>query len=233
MKINQMHYLVLQCFSKNNKITELEKRIENYPSQEIVDRQEVQSTNDTSQSAYTGPATPGMLGIIPPNSSDNVFMGVTNAHGEFRISKDCYSKNTQTYETAFVACESCDIVQKRMRESGDVVIRVCNEQGLPCSLKKFRKQVSHYETIPYNDLCRWMVEQNKDVIRIGKQIDILQETINPLKVDLKGCEKRTRVAEEKAKDSEKLVKEEKEVQSVMRKQLEVSDTINSIIKFKH
>lgn len=55
-----------------------------------------------------------------------------------QISGDENSKASQTEETAFVPCEACDVVQKKMRESGDLVIDICQNQGLPSSLRKYR-----------------------------------------------------------------------------------------------
>ncbi|XP_005112671.2 coiled-coil domain-containing protein 157 [Aplysia californica] len=213
------HQLQSENWSKNNKLLEYEKALGRSPPvaghTATADPSSLRAPGE-----YSVIDTPGTLGLIPPNTSDKILMGLSSHNGELCISKDGYSKSTQTYETAFVPCESCDVVQKRMRESGDVVIKVCSDQGLPCSLKKFKGKVRHVELLPYGDVCHWMVEQNKDVARIGKQIEILQETINPLKTDLKGCEKRTRVAEEKAQSCEKTMKEEKEIQSVLRRQLE-------------
>ena len=223
-------FFLFQLMSNKSKIGELERNLDS--SRQNSSRKSVMALNLKEESLKSASnltltdtdleeSTPGMLGIIPPNTSDKIRMGLSSPTSELVISKDCYAKGTQTYETSFVACESCDIVQKRMKEAGEVVIKVCSEQGLPCSLKKLKSALSRYESIPYNDICRWMVEQNKDICRIGKQIEILQDTINPLKKTAKDAEKTVRLANEKAKSCEKSVIEEKEIQSTIRKQLEV------------
>ena len=112
-----------------------------------------------------------------------------------------------------------------MREAGDIVIRVCADQGLPSSLKKFRSEVSHVQTLMFGDVCRWMAEQNKDVARIGKQSDLLQASIDPLKKEVKACGRKVKEAEDNAKVYENRMKEEKETQSVLRKQIEVRNVL--------
>lgn len=168
--------------------------------------------------------TPGTLGLIPPNEADMVMMGL---HSDISInpsiSKESNSKACQTYETAFVPCESCDVVQRKMKEAGDIIIKTCIDQGLPSSLKKFKSELTHVEWLSFGDICRWMTEQNKDIARVGKQNDILQQTINPLKSDVKNCKRRTQEAEKKAEVSEKSLMQEKETQGILRKQIEVSD----------
>jgi hypothetical protein len=54
------------------------------------------------------------------------------------ISCDESNKGCQTIETAFVPCEACDVVQKKMRESGDMIVDICQRQLLPSSLRNYR-----------------------------------------------------------------------------------------------
>ncbi|KAK3781665.1 hypothetical protein RRG08_043576 [Elysia crispata] len=167
------------------------------------------------------PKTPGTLGIIPPNQADMVFLGLSSqSERDFSISQDTNNKSSQTYETCLIPCESCEFVQRKMREAGDIVIKVCADQGLPCSLKKFKSEVSHVETLMFGDICRWMAEQNKDIGRIGKQSDLLQASIDPLKKEVKICGRKVKEAEDNAKVYENKMKEEKETQAILRKQIE-------------
>ena len=67
------------------------------------------------------------------------------------ISCDESNKASQTVETAFVPCEACDVVQKKMREAGDQLIDVCQKQGLPSSLRKYRLVLNYS-----HGKCDWL-----------------------------------------------------------------------------
>ena len=58
-----------------------------------------------------------------------------------QISRDEYTKSTQTVETAFIPCESCHGVQSSLRDVGKLVSSVCESQGLPSTLAKHMEQV--------------------------------------------------------------------------------------------
>lgn len=171
--------------------------------------------------------TPGTLGLGTLPDPDLVLIAsptVSVQSSQLSISRDVNNKSCQTFETAFVPCESCDIIQRKLREAGDIIIKVCTDQGLPCSLTKFKSELSHVQALTFNDICRWMAEQNKDVARIGKHNEILQASIEPLKSELKSFEKRTRTAEEKAEALEKSMEEEIDSRVCLRKQYEVGIT---------
>ncbi|GFO09866.1 coiled-coil domain-containing protein 157-like isoform x1 [Plakobranchus ocellatus] len=209
--------------SRESKIHQLEKELHKPPEGDIKDTHSVSSLPpvlDANNSSY--PKTPGTLGLIPPNKADMIFMGLASpSDKQFSISLDTNNKASQTYDTCLVPCESCEFVQRKMREAGDIVIKVCSDQGLPCSLKKFKSEVAHVETLMFGDVCRWMAEQNKDIARIGKQSELLQASIDPLKKEVKACGRKVKEAEENAKLYETNMKEEKHTQAILRKQLEV------------
>lgn len=86
----------------------------------------------------------------------------------------------------------------------------------------FRPQISHVRWLSYNDVSRWMAEQNKDVQRLCKHIEQMAATIDPLKAEVSAFEKETKEAEARAKQCEKDLKREKETQAAVKKQFEVS-----------
>lgn len=208
--------------SKDSKVQQLEKELNNSFHDGSKEVASIPHGSPTLAANYSSlPKTPGTLGIIPPNHADMVLLGLKSpSDRDMSISQDTNNKSSQTYETCLIPCESCEFVQKKMREAGDIVIKVCADQGLPCSLKKFKSEVSHVETLMFGDVCRWMVEQNKDIARIGKQSDLLQASIDPLKKEVKACRRKVKEAEENAKLYENRMKEEKQTQSVLRKQIE-------------
>ena len=59
-----------------------------------------------------------------------------------QISRDEYTKSSQTLETAFIPCESCHGVQKSFRDVTHMIISVCESQGLPSTLGNHMEQVS-------------------------------------------------------------------------------------------
>ena len=99
--------------------------------------------------------------------------------------------------------------------------------GVICFFKSrllfaFRPQISHVQWLSYNDVSRWMAEQNKDVQRLCKHIEQMAATIDPLKAEVAAFEKETKAAESRAKQCEKDLKLEKETQAAVKKQFEVS-----------
>ncbi|RUS89766.1 hypothetical protein EGW08_002469 [Elysia chlorotica] len=222
-QISALQTLYQQLQSENNsKESKVQALTKELNTSTIDGGTELPSSGPAKTTNYSPlPKTPGTMGIIPPNQADMVFLGLTSPSAkDFSISQDTNNKSSQTYETCLIPCESCEFVQRKMREAGDIVIKVCADQGLPCSLKKFKSEVSHVETLMFGDVCRWMAEQNKDIARIGKQSDLLQASVDPLKKEVKACGRKVKEAEDNAKLYESKMKEEKETQAVLRKQIE-------------
>lgn len=84
-----------------------------------------------------------------------------------------------------------------------------------------RPQVAHVKWLGYNDVCRWMSEQNKDLQRLVKHIDTMAATIDPLKAEVAAFEKETKKAESRAKYCETELEREKETQHAVKRQYEV------------
>lgn len=84
-----------------------------------------------------------------------------------------------------------------------------------------RSQVSHVQWLSYNDVSRWMAEQNKDVHRLSKHMEFMASTIEPLKSQVAAFEHETQRAEHRAKACETDLKLERETQVAIRKQYEV------------
>ncbi|XP_025090515.1 coiled-coil domain-containing protein 157-like isoform X2 [Pomacea canaliculata] len=195
--------VILQLYSQNKsnatKISELEKTIKNLSSQHA---------HLSSKSSF---ATHFLDQESQYYKSSDV---KTISHDE--ISKSC-----QTVETAFVPCESCDLVQKKMRESGDLIIQVCQKQGLPSCLRKYRSQLADVKWLSSNDVSRWMAEENKDVQRLCKHIECVSNVIEPLKAEVTAFQQETQKAEKVAKECERALNLEKETQEAIKKQYEI------------
>ena len=133
------------------------------------------------------------------------------------ISKDEYNKSCQTAETAFTPCDSCSIVQKSFRQSGEIIVNICQQQQIPSCLQKFRPQVSHLDWLSGNDVSRWSAEQNKDLQRISK----LTATIQPMKQELKECSEKCEKLEKRVGNFDRDMKREKDERSALHNQYEM------------
>ena len=166
-------------------------------------------------SSAGGPLTP-----FPLNDRDSAVVRALTSASNYSISRDEYNKCTQTLETAFVPCESCDLVQRNLREVGEYVVSICSSQGLPSALAKFRARIEGLDWFTGNDVTRWTTEQNKDLARISKHLDGLYATIDPLKQDLDKANKKSKEAEKKMNEALLDIKLERETSSTERRQFE-------------
>ena len=152
---------------------------------------------------------------FPLNDSD-VEKTLSRASSVVSISRDECNKATQTLETAFVPCEACDCVQKSYRRFGDTLINLCQAQGLPSCLVKFRSQVQGLDWMTANDVIRWSAELGKDVDRLHKHLgdfDAVREQLQ----DMKAANNKLN---QKISDLNKEVRLEKETQNSQRKHFE-------------
>ncbi|XP_013408045.1 coiled-coil domain-containing protein 157 isoform X2 [Lingula anatina] len=193
--------------SKNRKIQTLEDAAEhacNSPSNPHIHLKPSEGLN---------PKSPAQSGLIPPSNQDS-FPACKD------ISKDCSNKSSQTIETAFVPCEACEKVQHCLKEIGENVVNVCQTQGLPSALAKYKKQISGLDWMTANDVTRWSSEQNKDLVKINKHLSHLESTIEPLKSDLAVSQESCKKLQAKVDDFDKEMSLERQTQTAQRKQYE-------------
>ena len=201
-------FYIFQKNAANRKVTELESEITKLNS-------ELKQNYDAKR-----PKTAGFGGLIPPNKAEMVLgrsMNVSELKHFGIISKDEYNKSCQTAETAFTPCDSCSIVQKSFRQSGEIIVNICQQQQIPSCLQKFRPQVSHLDWLSGNDVSRWSVEQNKDLQRISK----LTATIQPMKHELKEYSERCEKLEKRVGNFDRDMKREKDERSGLHYQYEM------------
>ena len=177
----------------------------------ISDRLELSRLDDNSA------ATPSSVLLIPPNNTD---LAALSRVSRAEISSDVYQKSTQTYETAFVPCEGCHRVQRHLLEVSEVLIGICQSQGLPSSLSKHRTLVSKLDWLSANDIGRWIGEQNKDLSRIGKHLEQLLSSIDPLKAGLASAQLTCQQLQTKLSQSNQNLKLEQDTQSAQMKMYE-------------
>ncbi|XP_022803695.1 coiled-coil domain-containing protein 157-like [Stylophora pistillata] len=116
--------------------------------------------------------------------------------------KTCQESSTQTYDTAFIPCEACARTQQNLIEVGNMVIKVCESQGLPSSLAK-QKKLLRQSLMAAADLSRWASEQSQDLARITDHLDNLYAQINPLEDKLSRSKQVCAQLEKEIQDLEK------------------------------
>lgn len=115
------------------------------------------------------------------------------------ISKIMSNAATQTFDTAFVACEACAHMQQNLIDVGTAVISLCESQGLQSSLAK-QKKLLKKSLMAATDVNRWATEQNRDIDRINKHLEYLYSEIEPLKSELEKSRQTSRKLRDQLKD---------------------------------
>ena len=152
----------------------------------------------------------------PPLPSGKLEQVLSRTASTLSISRDECIKSTQTYETAFVPCEACDRVQQNFRAVGDTVINICQQQGLPSSLVKCRKEMAHVDWLTAADVTRWAGEQTADMNRLNKFLS----DFNKLQDELQAEKTKLKELQAKLAERDKEMKLERQTQTTQRKHYE-------------
>lgn len=121
------------------------------------------------------------------------------------MSKAMSSTATQTFDTAFIACEACAHMQQNLIDVGTAMISLCESQGLQSSLAR-QKKLLKKSLMAATDIKRWTTEQNRDIERINKHLEYLYSEIEPLKSELQ----KSRETSRKLREQVKQLKSDKE-----------------------
>lgn len=160
-----------------------------------------------------------------PSASDNATLSAE----EVASTKTCNEVATQTYDTAFVPCEACSRTQENLVEVGQMVMKVCESQGLPSSLAK-QKRLLKQSLLAAADVSRWAAEQNRDLSRINDHLDNLYAQIQPLQEKLSKSREKRKVLEERVLELEKCIEDEKmEAEKISES---ISGKLNEVTKEK-
>jgi hypothetical protein len=153
------------------------------------------------------------------------------------ISSEISQKSTQTFETAFVPCESCAKVQNHLKQNADLILNMCHYQNIPSYLAKFRSSLTN-QTVGWlnsTDIERWMLEQDKDLTKISKQLEYLSKNGELLKEKLQESENNLSKFQATEKDLKKSLRDEQEIRTTIMKQFEkkMNDQKNELnLQFK-
>ena len=100
----------------------------------------------------------------------------------YGISCDASSHSTQTYETAFVPCESCGAVQDSLRAAGAAVAATCAALSLPSAVARVIPAAPAWMSAV--EIDRWSGEQTRDLDAVTRHLTQLAETVSPLRAEL-------------------------------------------------
>ena len=93
------------------------------------------------------------------------------------------SISTQTFETAFLPCLACSNMQNCLITIGSAIISICESQGLPSLLAKYKRAYKDVEMTNL-DIQKWSTEQERDLQKVCKHLEDLQGKVLPLEADL-------------------------------------------------
>ena len=176
----------------------LQDSLKKKPSKHIVVKGEMKN--------HSNKKTSGKL--ISSNNGDMHFEYPSDSDEDMALTKTCKEIATQTYDTAFVPCEACSRTQENLVEVGQMVMKVCESQGLPSSLAK-QKRLLKQSLLAAADVSRWAAEQNRDLSRINDHLDNLYAQIQPLQEKLSKSREKRKVLEERVRELEKFIEDEK------------------------
>ena len=76
---------------------------------------------------------------------------------------------TQTYETAFIKCMTCEALQSLLLSIGKAVVVMCEKRNIPSSTNKHNK-IIRTTKLSHGNVSKWTVEVEKDLQRIESLI---------------------------------------------------------------
>ena len=159
---------------------------------------EVRPHSATTIGSSSSMVLPLSKSVIDSNSCHEID-DITLSVGEATMSKCVSNIATQTFDTAFVACEACAHMQQNLVDVGTAMIALCESQGLQSSLAKQKKQLKK-SLMAVTDITRWTTEQNRDIERINKHLEFLYSEIEPLKSELEKSRQNNRKLREQVKE---------------------------------
>ncbi|XP_015242864.1 PREDICTED: coiled-coil domain-containing protein 157 isoform X1 [Cyprinodon variegatus] len=102
-----------------------------------------------------------------------------------------HSAACQTVESLLVPCDACYRVQSLLRNTGDALIDLFQSEGLPSALQPLLDAMQ--DTVDpgkmtAGDVALWAKEQLRDMRRLGKHLQDVRSTVEPLREALRKAE---------------------------------------------
>ena len=116
--------------------------------------------------------------------------------------------------TANEPCSSCQKLQQGLHEHADSLISLCQTYNLPSSLAHYRS-TNKSEFLSLDDVNHWSDSQSKDVDRLSKHLEYLNNTLNKCKSDLELTDNRLKKQEETSRRLQQLINDDKQSKRVL------------------
>lgn len=117
-------------------------------------------------------------------------------------------KRCQTTETSLGPCLSCSKLQQCLRAHGDGLINLCQTYNLPSSLAQHR--CTNPDLLSSDEINHWSDCQSKDIDRLSKHLEYLNNTLNKTKSDLQLNENRCKKQEENNRRLQQSINDDKQ-----------------------
>lgn len=104
---------------------------------------------------------------------------------------DSQNIGCQTFESCLVPCDACYQVQSVLRKTGGALIDLFQNEGLPSSLQPLSVAVQDTVELGHmtaSDIAQWGGEEWRDMRRLGKHLQDVRGTVEPLKSKLLAVE---------------------------------------------
>ena len=159
-----------------------------------------------------------------PNITEPVRQPKQPVKPKASISNDVGFKSTQTNETSFVPCESCAKIQTNLKQNADQLINMCHYQDIKSHVGQYRASLMSNQLVggwlSGAELDKWLIEQDKDLARVSKQLEFLSKNNEMLKAKITENEVKTVKLVNVEKELKKNLQNEKDSQAVTMKQYE-------------
>lgn len=110
-------------------------------------------------------------------------------------------------------CQSCLKLQKCLHDHSDSLINLCHTYNLPSSLAQHR--CSTTENLSSDDINHWSDCQTKDIDRLSKHLEYLNNTLNKTKSDLELNENRCKKQDETNRRLQQLINDDKQSKKLL------------------
>lgn len=122
-------------------------------------------------------------------------------------------KRCQTNETSLGPCQSCLKFQSCLRDYSDSITNLCHTYNLPSSLAQYRTSVT--DLFSSDNINHWSDCQTKDIDRLSKHLEYLNNTLNKTKSELQLSENRYKKHDETNHRLQQLINDDKQSKKVL------------------
>ncbi|CAF4735521.1 unnamed protein product [Rotaria sp. Silwood1] len=122
-------------------------------------------------------------------------------------------KRCQTNETLMGPCQSCVKFQQCLRDHSDSLINLCHTYNLPSSLAQYRCTIT--DLFSLDNINHWSDCQTKDIDRLSKHLEYLNNTLNKTKSDLQLNENRCKKQDETNHRLQQLINDDKQSKKIL------------------